>query len=472
MIRALSFKGQQVAVFGLGLSGRAVVRSLFAGGAQVFAWDDSEAGRHAAADAGIELSDLSVADWSEFDALILAPGVPLTHPEPHWTVNRARASDVPIIGDIEIFARERQQVCPDSPWIAITGTNGKSTTTALIHHILRHAGYSAELGGNIGKAILTLAPPADDMFHVIEMSSFQIDLTPTLNPIVGVMLNITPDHLDRHGTIENYAATKERLPAGAQIACIGIDDDFSRAIYRRRAAQKGGAIPFGINDIDITPGYGLSETSIFARGEHGTQVELANLAGISTLRGLHNAQNAVAAVAVVHQILSHTGRSTGLAWQQALETFPGLPHRLEEVGRLGDILFVNDSKATNAEATEKALQSFQGNIYWVAGGRAKAGGLESLSPLFARITKGYLFGEASADFAKSLSGHVPNVECKTLEQALRSAIADAQSEATPSVILLSPACASYDQYKNFEQRGDHFRKLVSELPNVQMRQHQ
>ncbi|HEY8215325.1 MAG TPA: Mur ligase family protein, partial [Methylocystis sp.] len=243
MIRCTAFSGKKVAVFGLGASGLASAQALIAGGASVAAWDDNEAGRAAAAKAGITVEDLRSADWTRFAALVLAPGVPLTHPEPHWTVDKARAANVEVIGDIELFARERARHCPDAPFIAITGTNGKSTTTALVAHLLKSLGHDAQMGGNIGRAILTLEPPARDRFHVVEMSSFQIDLTPTLRPTAGVLLNVTPDHIDRHGTVEAYAAVKERLVEGAEAAVIGVDDDLTRLIAARLASG-GELYPF------------------------------------------------------------------------------------------------------------------------------------------------------------------------------------------------------------------------------------
>jgi UDP-N-acetylmuramoylalanine--D-glutamate ligase len=226
MTPVTTFAGQTVAVFGLGMSGLACCRALVAGGARVVAADDTAAGRKAAADAGFPIEDLTSADWSRFAALVLAPGVPLTHPEPHWTVRKARAAGVDIIGDIELFARERARAAPEAPFVAITGTNGKSTTTALIAHILREAGRDVQMGGNIGTAILALQPPANNRVHVIEMSSFQIELTPTLAPTVGILLNVTPDHLDRHGTMENYASLKARLVQHAAHPIVGDDDDW------------------------------------------------------------------------------------------------------------------------------------------------------------------------------------------------------------------------------------------------------
>src|SRR3954454_15913127 len=235
-----TFADKTVALFGLGGSGLATALALQAGGAGVVACDDDPACMAEAAGKGIETGDLRTADWSRFSALILSPGVPLTHPEPHWAARLAQAAGIEIIGDIELFCRERAKLAPDAPFVAITGTNGKSTTTALVAHILREAGRDVQMGGNIGTAILSLEPPASDRVHVVEMSSFQIDLTPSLKPTIGVLLNVSPDHLDRHGTIAEYWAIKERLVAAADLAVIGIDDQFSRAVGTRRA---GGGKP-------------------------------------------------------------------------------------------------------------------------------------------------------------------------------------------------------------------------------------
>jgi UDP-N-acetylmuramoylalanine--D-glutamate ligase len=468
MIRATSFNGKTVAVFGLGSSGIASARSLLAGGATVAAWDDGEAGRSAAAREDVPLVDLAKADWSQFSALVLAPGVPLTHPEPHWTVRKAQDSGVEIIGDIEIFARERAVHAPDAPFIGITGTNGKSTTTALIAHILRHAGRDVQLGGNIGRAVLTLEYPAPERFHVIELSSFQIDLTPTLKPTVGVMLNVTPDHLDRHGTIENYAAVKERLVDGAEVAAVGLDDEFGLAMLQRRI-QKAPAIAFSA-EKSIAPGYSLLDDTIICSNREVLAVKLASLGGIATLRGKHNAQNALAAIAAVRECLNWIGQSSELDWQGALSSFPGLPHRMEEIGRIGNVLFVNDSKATNADSTEKALLSFPRDVFWIVGGKPKAGGISALEKYFGGVAKAYLIGESSEDFAQTLDGKVTFERSGTLDAAVAAAARDAKASAgAEPVVLLSPACASYDQFRNFEVRGESFRKLVEALPGVAMR---
>ncbi len=455
MTPATTFAGQKIALFGLGGSGLATVRSLLAGGADVLAWDDNAASRDRARDQGITVSDLREADWSGFDALVLAPGVPLTHPEPHWTVPLAKAAGIAIIGDIEIFCRERAARAPDAPFVAITGTNGKSTTTALTAHVLREAGRDVQMGGNIGTAILSLEPPAEGRVHVIELSTFQIDLTPSLAPSIGVLLNLTPDHLDRHGTMENYAAIKERVVSSAGLAVIGVDDAYCAAIAARRGEPR----------VRIhVEGHGEEAGDLIVQGPRildSGGAGLADLTGIGSLRGAHNGQNAAVAVAVA--------RALGIerdALAAALKSFPGLAHRMEGLGRRGRVLFVNDSKATNADSTEKALLAFR-DIHWIVGGKAKEGGIEPLSPLFERVAHAYLIGASSDAFAATLEGRVPFTRCGTLEVATETAAkAAAASEAPEPVVLLSPACASYDQFPNFEVRGDRFRALVQALPEA------
>ncbi len=449
MIPITTFSGLDVAVFGLGASGNATAQALLAGGARVAAWDDSEAGRDGAAKAGIPIVDLRSEDWSRFAALVLSPGVPLTHPEPHWTVKKAQGSDVEIIGDIELFCRERRGVCPEALFIAITGTNGKSTTTALIAHVLKQAGRDVQLGGNIGFAVLTLEPLTAERVYVVECSSFQIDLAPSINPSVGVLLNVTPDHLDRHGTLENYAAVKERLVAGADKAAIVIDDDWTRAVAAKyRPAGKEILTASTLATADIT----YSGSTVFFRKE-----PVADLAGVPSLRGRHNGENACAA----YGALRLGGLRDGEIVPHLL-TYPGLAHRMEEVGRLGDTLFINDSKATNAESTEKALATWPGGIHIILGGKAKDGGIEALRPYFPRIAKAYLIGAAAETFAATLGPDVPHETCRTMDVAVAKATRDAlASGMAQSVVLLSPACASYDQYRNFEERGDHFRRLVA-----------
>ena len=459
------FCGRTVAVFGLARSGLAACRALLAGGAHTAADDDDAASRARAAAAGIGMADLRHADWRRFAALILAPGVPIADPAPHWTVPLARAAGVPIIGDIELFCRTRARHCPEAPLIAITGTNGKSTTTALIAHLLRAAGRDVQLGGNIGTAVLALEPPRADRVHVLEISSFQIELAPSLRPSIGVLLNISPDHLDRHGSMPAYAGLKARLVSGAERAIIATDDAWCADIATRLLAQ----------------GRRVERLSAAARPAHGWYADgtrliadapwtgpvgaFADLAGIASLRGRHNVQNALAA--------SAAALAAGLAPHEvaaALATFPGLPHRLEEVGRLGPVLFVNDSKATNAESTATAIAAFDGGIFLILGGRSKAGGIATLLPRLGGIAKVYLIGEAMPEFAASLEGRVAFECAGTLAAALAAAVRDATGKGTAHpahpVVLLSPACASFDQFANFEARGDAFRALVRSLPGI------
>ncbi len=437
----------------------ATALALVAGGAQVTAFDDNAETCRLAADKGIPIADLRHMDWSGFAALVLAPGVPLTHPKPHWVVEQAKAADTEIIGDIELLARERRTVCPEAMLIAITGTNGKSTTTALIGHILKAAGRNVEVGGNIGRAVLDLAPLAPGRIYVVECSSYQIDLAPTLDADVGLLLNLTPDHLDRHGDMTRYAAIKERLVAGAKLAVVGADDACCVAIGERLAAAGHDVVPISGDRGHISRGLAFDGGAIVSV-EDGAVV--ADLSDHPVLRGAHNGQNAAAAIAAC--------RAAGLTdaeIRDGLATFPGLAHRMQPVARRGAVIFVNDSKATNAEASAPALKSFS-DIYWIAGGRAKEGGIAALAPYFPKIARAYLIGEAADAFAATLAGAADAVICGTLENAVRQAADDAaKSDAVTPVVLLSPACASFDQYRNFEKRGDAFVGAVMALDGVE-----
>jgi UDP-N-acetylmuramoylalanine--D-glutamate ligase len=398
-------------------------------------------------------------DWSDVAALVLAPGVPLTHPAPHWTVGLARNAAVEVIGDIELFCRERRKLAPDAPFIAITGTNGKSTTTALIAHLFASANYDVQLGGNIGTAILSLEPPAPGRVHVVECSSFQIDLAPTLDPSVGVLLNVTEDHLDRHGTLKEYAAIKERLVTRADTAIVGVDDNWCASAADR--IERAGRKLVRVSVRRPLPDGLYVEGDRVMRAAGGTAHPVVHIGGIGSLRGLHNAQNAAAA----------TGAALALglapdAIQRGLVSFAGLAHRMEQAARVGDVLFVNDSKATNADAAARALASFT-DIFWIAGGKAKTGGITPLAGYFPRIRKAYLIGEAAGEFAGTLQGKAPFVVAGTLERAVELAAKDAaDARLKDSVVLLSPACASYDQFRNFEIRGTAFRDAVMKLPGA------
>jgi UDP-N-acetylmuramoylalanine--D-glutamate ligase len=462
LIPVTSFAGKTVAVFGLGGSGLASCHALKAGGADVIASDDGADRMAEAAKAGFITADLRKASWKNFAALVLTPGAPLTHPSPHWTVLAAREAGVEVIGDIELFCRERRRHAPDAPFVAITGTNGKSTTTALIAHLMRVAGYDTQMGGNIGTAILSLEPPRKGRVHVIEMSSYQIDLSPSLDPSVGILINISEDHIDRHGTLEHYAAVKERLVACVQkqgTAIVGVDDGWSRNTADR--IEQAGQRVVRISVKNPLPDGIYVERETIWRAAGGARSEIAAIGGIGSLRGLHNAQNAAcaSAAALALGVSSET-------LQNGLRSFPGLAHRMEQVGRRDHVLFVNDSKGTNADATAHALSSF-GDIFWIAGGKPKLGGITSLGEYFPRIRKAYLIGEAASEFAGTLGASVPHEISETLDVAVANAARDAQASGLADpVVLLSPACASFDQYRNFEIRGARFRDLVTALPGV------
>src|SRR3954447_24625343 len=462
MIPVTSFAGKTVAVFGLGGSGLASCHALRAGGAEVVAGDDSADNLAKAAQAGFVTADLKKISWENVAALILTPGAPLTHPSPHWSVLSARAAGVEVIGDIELFCRERRRHAPDAPFVAITGTNGKSTTTALIAHLMRVAGYDTQMGGNIGTAILKLEPPRAGRVHVIEMSSYQIDLAPSLDPSVGILLNISEDHIDRHGTLEHYAAVKARLVTGVQpqgAAVVGVDDGWCRNIADR--LDQAGKRVVRISVKNPLPDGIYVEREIIVHASGGARREIAKLGGIGSLRGLHNAQNAASAAACA--LATGIGTET---LQNGLRSFPGLAHRMEQVGRCGNVLFVNDSKGTNADAAAHALSSFA-DIFWIAGGKPKLGGITGLTEYFPRIRKAYLIGEAAEEFARTLDGSVPHEISETLAVAVAHAARDAEASGlVDPVVLLSPACASFDQYRNFEIRGAKFRDLVTALPGV------
>ena len=462
MIPITSFAGKTVAVFGLGGSGLASCHALKAGGADVIASDDGVDRLAEAAQAGFITADLRKVSWANFAALVLTPGAPLTHPAPHWTVLAAQQAGVEVIGDIELFCRERRRHAPDAPFVAITGTNGKSTTTALIAHLMRVAGYDTQMGGNIGTAILSLEPPRMGRVHVIEMSSYQIDLTPSLDPTVGILLNVSEDHIDRHGTLEHYAAVKEHLVAGVQpqgTAIVGVDDGWSRKAADRIEQSGRRVVRISVKNPLADGIYVERETIVRASG--GARSEIARIGGIGSLRGLHNAQNAACASACALAL-----DVSAAVLQNGLRSFPGLAHRMEQVGRSGNVLFVNDSKGTNADAAAHALSSFS-DIFWIAGGKPKLGGIAGLSEYFPRIRKAYLIGEAAKEFAATLEGKVTYETSETLEVAVASSARDAEASGLADpVVLLSPACASFDQYRNFEIRGARFRDLVTALPGV------
>ena len=429
MIVARAWGRKRYAVLGLARSGLATVRALAAAGAHVVAWDSDEAARDAAAAIdGVIVHDPMLLDLTGAAGLVVSPGVPLnTHP----LVARAREANVPVIGDIELFAEARAELPPHRV-VGITGTNGKSTTTALVRHLCETAGRPNLMGGNIGLPILGQAPLPDGGVYVLELSSYQIDLTQSLDCDVAVLLNITPDHLDRYDGFEGYAASKARLFAmqsAGHDAVIGIGDAPSAAIAR----------------------------SLSAKGEHLTKIAPGVCMDQSrwpSLQGPHNAQNALAAIAVA--------RSLGIGEAEidrGLESFTGLPHRMERVAERSGVAFIDDSKATNPESAAPALGAFP-RIHWIVGGRAKGDDLEACAPWFGHVIRAYTIGEAGPRFAQVLDGKVPVEEAGTLDVAVARAAAHAQAG---DVVLLSPACASFDQFRDYEDRGRAFRRAVEAL---------
>jgi UDP-N-acetylmuramoylalanine--D-glutamate ligase len=464
MIPVRAFEGRKAAVFGLARTGLAAARSLTAGGAEVVVWDENPAAREAARREGFVLEDLAAADWRSLGALVLSPGVPLTHPKPHWTVERAREAGVEIVGDIELFARAVAAAPPHKrpKVVAITGTNGKSTTTALVGHVCRQAGRDVRIGGNIGVGVLGLDDMHGGAVYVLELSSYQLDLTASLKADVSIILNISPDHLERHGDMEGYVAAKKRIllnQGKGDTAVVGVDDPWCQQICTEiTAANRRTIVPISARRSMGRGVYALQGVLYDAMGERVTEV--ADLIRAASLPGRHNWQNAAAAYAAA--------RALGLSAQDAVEglmSFPGLAHRMETVGAIGQVRFVNDSKATNADAARQALSSYP-KVYWIAGGQPKAGGIESLGDLFGVVAKAYLIGEAEDAFARTLDGHAPYAKCGTMDAAVRAAFADAKASGDDAIVLLSPACASFDQFSDFEARGEAFRLAVHELTDL------
>ena len=459
MIEVAAFKDEKVAVLGLARSGLVAAAALQRGGAHVLAWDDAPAKREAASAIGVPIVDLVDSDLRGIRALVLSPGIPHTHPAPHPIAARARAVGAPIIGDIELLARS----CRNARYVGITGTNGKSTTTSLIGHILAKAGHQVAVGGNLGTPALSLAALGAEGVYVLEMSSYQLELTESLTFNIAVLLNITPDHLDRHGGMDGYVAAKARIFAHQgkeNVAVIGVDDALSRGVADKIAASaQQRVIPIS-TERRVSGGIYMDDGWLIDDMDH-TAKPMLDLRRASRLPGQHNWQNAAAAFAAA--------RCLGIAASAvvaSIKCFPGLAHRQELVATIDGVRYVNDSKATNADATAKALACYD-DIYWIAGGLAKEGGIASLRPFFPQIRRAFLIGAAADEFAATLGNHVPSDRCGNLANAIRAAREATQTDrGMRSVVLLSPACASFDQFANFEERGDTFRRLVDALPGA------
>ncbi|MDX5350760.1 MAG: UDP-N-acetylmuramoyl-L-alanine--D-glutamate ligase [Paracoccaceae bacterium] len=464
MIPVKGYKGQRVAVLGLGRSGLATAAALAAGGAEPLLWDDSPESRARAEAEGFALTDLGRnAALEGVACLVTSPGIPHLYPAPHPIIARALELGIPVDNDIGLFF----QSAADSTWaemetppkvVAVTGSNGKSTTTALIHHILQVAGRPCQMAGNIGTGVLSIAPPQDGEVLVLELSSYQTELARALTPDVAVFTNLSPDHLDRHGGMGGYFAAKARLftMGGPDRAVIGVDEVEGRFLAGHLAQGAGDDRVIRVSSGQKLDGFGWSvfaSKGFLAEWRKGRQVASIDLREVKGLPGAHNHQNACAAYAAC--------RSLGLApklIEGALHSFAGLPHRSQLVGERAGVRFINDSKATNVDSAAKALQAFP-KIRWIAGGLGKDGGIAALKPLLPAVVKAYLIGHSARDFALQL-GDTPHEICETMDRAVARAAAEAEAG---DVVLLAPAAASFDQYPNFEKRGEDFTARVRAL---------
>ncbi len=439
MIVSDAFSGKRYAVLGLARSGMSVVETLLASGAEVMAWDNREEPR-SALEGKVELADPVTADLTGLDGVVVSPGVPLNS---HPIAEAAAAARVPVIGDIELFALARPSL-PAHRVVGITGTNGKSTTASLVHHLLKNAAIPVRLGGNIGIPILSQDPLAPGGVYVLELSSYQIDLTMSLDCDVAALLNITPDHLDRYDGFEGYVASKARLfemQKTGSVAVFGTGDPETRTIASQHAGREG--------------------LKVFA------QVDGTDIAGLQrnwpSLQGPHNLQNAAVAVAIAEAL----GLSRS-QWQAALPTFRGLPHRMERVAELGGVVFINDSKATNPASAAPAIAAFPPDpdrrIHWIVGGLPKSEDLAECAPYFGNIKAAYTIGDAGPHFGELLAPYTHVTRSEMLAEAIRQAMAAAKPG---DIVMLSPACASFDQFRDFEARGDAFRQIVEALAEAE-----
>ena len=464
MISVQGYENRKVAVLGLGRSGLSTARALVAGGAEPLLWDDSPEARAKAGAEGFAVTDLTRdGAWEGVALLVTSPGIPHLYPRPNPVIAKAMALGVPVDNDIGLFFRSWATADWDKfdttpKVVAVTGSNGKSTTTALIHHILKVAGRPTQMAGNIGRGVLDLGPAEDGEVVVLELSSYQTELARALTPDVAVFTNLSPDHLDRHGGIGGYFAAKRRLfsEGGPDRAVIGVDEGEGVFLANQLSQGPGDDRVIRVSSGSKLEGFGWSvfaRKGFLAEWRKGRQVASIDLREVRGLPGAHNHQNACAAYAAV--------RALGVApklIEQAFHSFEGLPHRSQIVGERAGVRFVNDSKATNVDSAAKALQAFE-RIRWIAGGLGKDGGIGGLKPFLGSVVKAYLIGHSARDFALELGG-TPHEICETMERAVARAAAEAQAGET---VLLAPAAASFDQYPNFEKRGEDFTARVKAL---------
>ncbi|MDP3532897.1 MAG: UDP-N-acetylmuramoyl-L-alanine--D-glutamate ligase [Alphaproteobacteria bacterium] len=456
MLNLSLFSGKKFGVLGLGKSGLATALALQKNGAHVIAWDDGQEGRKNAENQGVIIKPFDAIVLSTLDMLVVSPGVSLTYPKPHAVIALAKELNIPLTGDLDLFYKAHQHV----NFIGITGTNGKSTTTSLLGHILKQAQREVTVGGNIGTPVLELDSISENGIGVLEVSSYQLDINPQLKFKVAILLNITPDHLDRHGNFENYVQTKKKIfqhQMSDDFAVIGIDSPSCNVIARElEEKNKQKIIKIAIERV--IPGAYYTQNGVLFDGTSKQIRTILDLKDLPRLKGQHNWQNAAAAYIACHVL--------GISDAQiidGLRTFPGLVHRQEYVASTNNIQFINDSKATNGEAAAKALVCFD-NIYWILGGLPKQDGLTATIPYFSKIKHAFLIGKAAPEFAEELKGRVPYTHCEILEKAVLAAYEQAKRDQLPNAtILLSPACASWDQYSSFEVRGDAFKKNVYDL---------
>ena len=449
-----AYRGEKVAVFGLGRSGLAAVEALTAGGAEVLADDDCDARRAAAARCGARPARLGEAEIAAARALVLSPGVPRGHRVPAL----ADRAGTEVVGETELFARALRPRRADGPrLVGVTGTNGKSTATALVGHLLGCAGVPVQLGSNFGVAALALDPMDAGGVYALEMSSFQLELTSSLVFDVAALLNIGADHLDRHGGMAGYIAAKKRIfrhRTAAGTAIVARDDPIAASVFDELAGGPGRLV--AVSGLSPVQGGVGADGGRLMDGLDGPPRAVADLDANPALIGVHNRQNAALAWAVCRAL---GFKAEALA--DGVAGFPGLRHRLEPVTTIAGVRFVNDSKATNAAAAARALACYR-RIYWIAGGRAKDADLEPVAPLLNRVRRAYLIGEAAESFAEALAGRAPVALCGALDRAVAQAAEDAAGD-DGAVVLLSPACASFDQFADFEARGARFRALVEAL---------
>ena len=456
MISCEGFAAKHVVVLGLGKSGLAAARALCRSGARVLVWDDNEASRLAATGEALAEREPERINWAAMDALVLSPGIPHTFPAPHPAVRMAKDAGVPIIGDVELLATAGSR----APMVAITGTNGKSTTTGLFGHIMDELGRDVEVGGNLGPPIGEMAMMETDGLYVLELSSYQLELCPSARFKVAVLLNITPDHIDRHGDMRGYVHAKKNIFKGqgfGDAAIIGVDSADMRAIYEAQKAL-GGHKVLPIASQGTAPGGVYVQDGQLIDDIDGHARPIMALRDVPNLPGSHNAQNIAAAYAVARVLGGDVQ-----AIVEGIKSFAGLAHRQEVVAHFTGVTYVNDSKATNAEAAAKALACYD-DIYWILGGRPKGAGLDGLDDYYPRVRRAFLIGEAADAFAGQLDGKVAFEHCGDLDTAVHAARQAAErSDCAAPTVLLSPACASFDQFKSFEHRGDAFRALVEAM---------